>query len=179
MLDIVKLPTQTLRSPSKELLPSDLEVAEISEFISKLTPSMYAANGIGIASCQVGNNIRACVIGKDAIPRKSPFHGDDLILINPTFQRLSKKAATEKEGCLSVPGVFGPVKRWKNIAVTALDINGNKLQFEAKNFFARVIQHEVDHLNGMLFVDRAEALDAAEAEDLERYKEDLRIRNVS
>lgn len=158
MLPIVTIPAKNLREPSKEVTLADLQTSSMKEFIEALTPAMYLYAGIGIASTQVGNNVRICVIGKDAIPRRHALYGKDLILINPEFQRMGKKMITEPEGCLSVPGADGPVKRFKDILVKALDAQGKPLTFEAHGFFARVIQHEVDHMNGILFIDRAEEL---------------------
>jgi peptide deformylase len=122
---------------------------------------MHAADGIGLAAPQVGNNIRVCTIGKDAIPRNHIIWDQigkkhvDIALINPTWERTSKKADVDTEGCLSVPGKIGRVKRYKDIRVTAWDRDGKELHFDAHNYFSRVIQHEVDHLNGILFIDKA------------------------
>ena len=116
-----------------------------------MTPAMYHYEGIGLAAPQVGKNVCVCIIGKEAVPGKKK----DMALINPAYTKLNKKKVTDTEGCLSVPGKFGKIARYKDILVTALDENGNKLEFKAHNFFARVIQHEVDHLNGILYIDKA------------------------
>ncbi len=145
----------------------------MQDFIQNLIDSMYAAEGIGIASSQVGKNIRVCIIGKEAVPKiistrdGSITTGHDLVLVNPTCERISKKTDRDTEGCLSVPYTFGKVKRSKDIAVHAMDRNGKPLVFEAHNFFARVIQHEIDHLNGILFVDKATDIYVVEPEERE------------
>jgi len=113
--------------------------------------SMYSDDGIGLAAPQVARNIRICVIGKAADPSLQ----EDLVLVNPVWKPRSKKKNVDVEGCLSVPNVFGKVKRYSNIMVEAYDRNGQPLSFAANHFFARVIQHEVDHLNGILFIDKA------------------------
>lgn len=151
VLNIVKEPIASLRVPSKNIDASFLALAETRIFIADLIETMYDDDGIGIASPQVGSNFQICIIGKEAVPGKKK----DLVLVNPTFERTSKKTETDTEGCLSVPNVYGKVKRYKDITVKALDENGEVLLFSAKNFFARVIQHEVDHLNGILFINRA------------------------
>ncbi len=154
VLTIVKEPTPSLRERSQEVDHFYLELPKTKAFVVDLIDTMYAAKGIGIASTQVGTNVRVCIIGKDAVPGKKK----DLVLVNPIYEKTSKKTTSDTEGCLSVPGFYGKVKRWKEIAVTALDENGEPMTFEAKNFFARVIQHEVDHMNGTLFIDKATGL---------------------
>jgi hypothetical protein len=81
-----------------------------------------------------------------------------LTLINPTWVKLSTKTAWDEEGCLSVPGIYGQVKRYTKIKVKAFDEHGKPLEFIAEDFFARIVQHEADHLNGTLFIEKAKDL---------------------
>ncbi len=159
MLDIVTLPAENLRKKSKEIDLDFLASKETQKLIDEMIPKMYESDGIGLAAPQVGNNIRICIIGKEADKKLK----EDLVLVNPTWEKTSKKKNSDTEGCLSVPHTFGKVIRYNNIAVEALDRHGKKLSFDAKKFLARVIQHEVDHLDGILFVDKA----------TEIYKEEL------
>jgi len=156
ILPIVTIPAPKLHSPSAEVSAMTLKQPDMIAFVNGLVPAMYHYDGIGIAAPQVGNNVQICVIGKNAFPMRHEFAGDDLILVNPRYQKNSKKVTSEEEGCLSVPGVYGPVKRYKDITVQALDRTGKPIEFVAKGFLARVVQHEVDHLNGHLFIDRVE-----------------------
>ena len=160
MLEIVKLPTKSLRRKSTEVDPSLVTKKEIQDFIKEMTPTMHTDDGIGLAAPQVGKNIRICVIGGDAVKldKKNTLPIEDLVLINPVWQKTSRWKEVDTEGCLSVPKTFGKVKRYKHIVVECLDKNGNELKFEANNFFARVIQHEVDHLEGVLFIDKAKGI---------------------
>lgn len=151
ILPIVTIPTPTLRDRSKEVTRDFLIQPETQQFIQDLILTMYADDGIGIASPQVGNNIRICIVGREATPDKK----QDLVLVNPIWTKTSRRTDWDVEGCLSVPKIYGKVKRYMNIHVEALDAQGNPLVFEAKKFFARVIQHEVDHLEGILFIDKA------------------------
>ncbi len=161
MLPIITLPTLTIREPSKEVALDVLLSDNTQECIKKMIPTMYEADGIGLAAPQIGENIRTCVIGRSALPPKIKMQKGaidrekDLVLVNPTWQQTSKKTEWDTEGCLSVPNVFGKVKRFRDIDVQAWNQQGETLSFEAHAFFARVIQHEVDHLNGILFVDKA------------------------
>lgn len=151
MLKILTLPTESLRQRSKEIDLEFLRLPKTQQLIDEMIPKMYESDGIGLAAPQIGENIRICIIGKDSDKKLKA----DLVLINPTWEKTSKKKNTDMEGCLSVPNTYGKVVRYTNIAVEALDRNGKKISFEAKKFFARVIQHEVDHLNGILFIDKA------------------------
>jgi len=155
------LPNENLRKPSTLLDTAFLLTDEIQDFIDQMIPTMYADDGIGLASPQVGKNIQICIIGQKAFPQKIKIqegiidNSKDLILVNPEFVPLTRKKEKDIEGCLSVPKIFGKVRRYKSISVSALDRNGNPLLFEANSYFARVIQHEIDHLNGILFIDKA------------------------
>lgn len=151
MLSIVTLPEANLRKPSDAVEREFLLRPETQEFIDAMIPAMYTAKGIGLAAPQVAKNIRICVVGKEA----NESLKDDLVLVNPVWTKNNRKTNTEHEGCLSVPKKFGKVKRYSDIHVEALDRRGNPLSFDAKDFFARVVQHEADHLNGSLFIDKA------------------------
>jgi peptide deformylase len=160
MLPIIKVPAESLRKKSTEVDPTLITENEIQNFIKEMIPTMHTDDGIGLAAPQVGNNIRICVIGGDALKldKKNTLPIEDLVLINPVWQKTSRRKDVDTEGCLSVPKTFGKVKRYKHIAVEALDKNGKELNFEAHEFFARVIQHEIDHLDGILFVDKAKGI---------------------
>jgi len=161
ILNLVTLPNENLRKPSTKVDGEFLMQIKTQDFLDNMVKTMYADDGIGLAAPQVGENICICTIGKSAFPKKfkakegSIDTKKDLILINPEYKIISNKKETDLEGCLSVPGYFGRVTRFKRIEVTALDRNGEKFVFEAANFFARVIQHEIDHLRGILYIDIA------------------------
>jgi len=160
MLEITKVPTPTLRAPSKELTLDELKDPKMQQFIDDMIPSMYAAEGVGLAAPQVATNIRICVIAKMGVEadKKCGLPEEDLVLVNPIWEKVEKKKKWFPEGCLSVPGVFGKTFRYKHVRVEALDRHGNKLEFEARNFFAQIVQHECDHLQGTLFVDKEDAV---------------------
>jgi peptide deformylase len=151
ILPILTIPTPSLRDRSKEVTRDFVLEPNTQAYIKDLIITMYDDDGIGIASPQVGKNIRICIIGREATPDKKK----DLVLVNPVWTKTSRKTDWDTEGCLSVPKFYGKVKRYTTIHVEALDEQGNPISFEAKKFFARVIQHEVDHLDGILFIDKA------------------------
>ncbi len=154
ILPIVTLPTTSLRRRSQEIDREFLITSEFKELVKNIIPTMYHDDGIGIAAPQVGENIRLCIIGREAIPGKK----EDLVLINPTWEKISRKKESDLEGCLSVPKTYGKVTRYKDIQVKAWNEQGEEIKFEAHGYFARVVQHEVDHLDGILFIDKARGI---------------------
>ncbi len=154
ILSITTEPNPLLHQVSKNLTAEEINSKETKEFVGNLIDTMYAKDGVGIASVQVGNPIQLCVIAKDFTPEKS----SDLILINPNFTKASILREWGEEGCLSVPNIYGSVRRFKKIKVSALNMSGKKIEFIATDFFARIIQHEIDHLNGILFIEKAKKL---------------------
>ncbi len=162
---IVSYPHPTLRHKS---LPVKRVDAELRELVRKMFELMYAARGVGLAANQVDLPIRLFVVNMEG----KPDEGEELVFINPVASR-PKGLEEKEEGCLSLPELYGPVVRPKQIRVNAYGLNGQELQADLKGLFARVVQHELDHLDGVLFVDRmsetnklevVEALDEFETE---------------
>ena len=130
--------------------------AAIKKLISDMVETMRADFGMGLSAPQVGVLKRIIIyeyikpVGSKDLSPSIPLR----ILINPEIIHFSKTTEVGEEGCLSFPNLYGDVRRSKKIKVTALDANGRSIEFTATGLEARVIQHEVDHLNGILFVDR-------------------------
>jgi peptide deformylase len=125
---------------------------EVRGLIDDLFETMYAADGVGLAAPQVGISRRVCVIDvRD--PEQPP-----LVLVDPDIVNLSEELEKAEEGCLSIPEMRDIVERPVRCMVTALDRDGNQLSLQAEGLLARAIQHEVDHLNGVLFIDRLSPL---------------------
>jgi peptide deformylase len=148
-LPIVTLPAKTLRERSSEVDVSRIPTADFQHFVDDLITSMYAADGVGIAAPQVGRNERVFIVNEKTGPKA---------YINPEILKMSEDTQDSEEGCLSVPGTYGLVKRAKKIRFRALNRHGRRVEFDAKGYIATVYQHELDHLNGILFIDRAEKL---------------------
>jgi len=184
MLNIVTIPNPILRTPSTELSKEELLSEEIQQLITDMFPAMHGDDGIGLAAPQVGRNIRIFTIGKDALPKKHLIwkqvggNWRDLAIINPVWEKTSKKTKIYLEGCLSVPNVFGKVKRWKDIHLTGLSQDGSLIDVEISDYFAWVTQHETDHLNGVLFIDKATNLEAAEGANHEEIIAILKAEGV-
>lgn len=161
ILNITTDPNPILRQVGKNVESAELKNSDMQELFDNMAQTMYKADGVGIAAPQVGISKQICVIAQKYINKELQKNGD-LILINPSWEKLTRWQAVEEEGCLSVPGLYGKVKRYKKIKVKALDKNGVPLEFTAENYFARICQHEIDHLNGILFIDKAKDLRPAE-----------------
>lgn len=155
-LPIVALPNPVLRKKTASVRPEEIATPEFQAFLEDMTKTMFEADGVGLAANQVAVPKQVTVISTKDGP---------LALINPRVTRMSKKTERGEEGCLSVPGVWGLVDRSVEVDVEALGRDGTPLSFTAKGFFARVIQHETDHLNGRLFIDRAVEVHEAEPRD--------------
>lgn len=123
---------------------------EVRTIVDDLVETMYDEVGIGLAAPQVGISLRLIVIGDDQGRQARP-------LLNPAIVDKGGKVTAE-EGCLSVPGVFADVTRAEWVQVEAQDVAGQPLSFRARGFQARVLQHEIDHLDGVLFIDRLDPM---------------------
>lgn len=154
LLPVITEPNAILHKRGADVDTATLSTPEMKKLLQDMIDTMYAKDGVGLAAPQINKSLQICVIAKEYAPNKK----NELILINPTWEKISKRQGWDTEGCLSVPGIFGEVKRYKDIKVKAVSPEGTPLDFEAHDFFARIIQHETDHLNGILFISKARDL---------------------
>lgn len=167
ILEVLKFPDPRLRKKGvkvKEITP------ELKQFAADLLETMYSFKGIGLAAAQVDRQVR--MIALDTRPREEGrYKVEDMteleqkieqpmVLVNPEIVEKNGKT-TYDEGCLSVPTYFETVTRYDVIKVEALDINGNKVSFTTDGLLAICIQHEIDHLDGKLFIDRLSPIKSA------------------
>jgi peptide deformylase len=146
ILKILTIPNPILRKKSKDISLKEIKTRNFSRVISDLEKTMLATDGAGLAAPQIGKNIRLAVINsKDGA----------FCIINPKIVNKSWAKELDQEGCLSIPGIFGKVKRHKKITLTFLNPRGEIVKQTVQGLMARVIQHEVDHLDGVLFIDKA------------------------
>jgi peptide deformylase len=145
-LSIIPHPHPTLRVRSKPIKRVD---AQLRNLVDQMLDLMYEENGVGLAANQVDLPIRLFV----ANPSGERGDGEELILLNPELQ-MPKGNETQQEGCLSLPDLYGQVKRPKSIRLSAYDLKGNSIERTVDGFLARVLQHENDHLDGVMFIDR-------------------------
>ncbi|MCS7179346.1 MAG: peptide deformylase [Anaerolineae bacterium] len=127
---------------------------EIHALIQDMWETMRAARGVGLAAVQIGIPLRVIVV---EIPEdmEDPHAGTSLALINPELIRMSHETEEGVEGCLSVPGWVGTVPRSIEVVVKGMDPKGKPVRLKARGYLARVLQHEIDHTEGVLFIDRA------------------------
>ncbi|MFC2047771.1 peptide deformylase [Chloroflexota bacterium] len=147
VLPIYHVPDPILKQKSKRVRIID---GSIQRLIDNMIETMHSANGVGLAAPQVGVPLRVIVIG---IAGEEP-----LVLINPEVVR-RKGERSVNEGCLSVPGHFGEIKRAESVTVKGLDLNGKKIRIRADELLAQVLEHEIDHINGVLYLDHLESTD--------------------
>jgi peptide deformylase len=148
----------TLRKVAKRVDPKEIREPLFQQLVDDMFATMYAAPGVGLAAPQVNVSKRLFVMD---------VHDDEhepAVVINPKIERLGDEIEL-KEGCLSVPGMVGEIMRNERVAVTGLDRNGAKIRLEGDGLLAQCIQHEVDHLDGKLYVDRATNLRPAVTEE--------------
>ena len=161
--DLHLLGSPVLRQRSADVPAVD---AAVRQFITDLFETMDLAKGVGLAANQVGVATRVAVVGVE---------NERLALVNPVILS-AEGSAREEEGCLSVPEVYGEVERPERIVVEATDVNGQRYRREASGLLARAIQHEIDHLDGILFLDHLSTLKRQLL--LKRYKKEHRGEGV-
>ncbi|MCA9990758.1 MAG: peptide deformylase [Ardenticatenaceae bacterium] len=154
-LDIIQPNNPTLRKRARPVTRFDDSVQEL---IDNMIETMRAASGVGLAAPQVNQSLRLAVI---ETPPDFDQEGQEIedsrelfVIINPEITWKSRKMVDGIEGCLSIPGYVGEVSRHEAVRVQALDRRGKKLNLRLKDWTARIFQHEIDHLNGVLYIDR-------------------------
>ena len=159
ILKIARMGHPVLRAKARPLHPSDIRTPHIQQLIDDMFETMKEYQGVGLAAPQVHEGLRIFVAGFP--PRQDADEDDEreddiplMALINPEIEMTSRDMVDDWEGCLSIPDIRGRVPRARNIVVRAFDRNGTKIELPASGFTARVIQHETDHLDGVLFFDR-------------------------
>jgi len=146
--EIIKYPNPLLRKKSTKVD----DISSVQKLCSDILETMEKEKGIGLSAVQIGEIVRICAIHKDA----DKSLNEHIIMINPKIFSFSREKCQEDEGCLSFPGKFEKIKRSKKIKVRYTDVSGQEKKIKATGLFARVIQHELDHMDGVLIVDREE-----------------------
>ena len=156
-----------LRAKARAVDKGELKTPEIQLFIDSMIDTMYEYSGVGLAAPQVHESLRVFVAMLDQDGRGE---GDAVTFVNPEIQVVGDQTVEGWEGCLSIPEVRGRVPRAQHIKVSALDRHGKRFELELKDFPARVVQHETDHLDGVLFLDRMRGFESLTyLEEYSRY----------
>ena len=168
MKPIVQTPTPVLREKAQEVALADITSPKIKAILKEMAEALRRTpEGIGIAAPQLGYSLRIFLASEEALKWDEVPHEDDeekkrkkqewqyYTFINPKITKISRKKLKETEGCLSVTGVYGEVERAEKVTVEAYDERGEKFTRGTSRLYARLMQHEIDHLEGALFIDMA------------------------
>ena len=155
-----------LRARAKPLDPAEIKSPRVQQLIDDMFETMQEYQGVGLAAPQVHESLRLFVAGFPPRPGEDDDEDEDedadvpvMALINPEITVVGDESMDDWEGCLSIPDIRGRVTRARDISVKAYDRRGRRVEMRARGFTARVIQHETDHLDGVLFFDRMESLE--------------------
>lgn len=167
ILKIVSVGDPVLRRKARPLTVEEIHSCQIQELIGHMRDTMYDAPGVGLAAPQVGQSLQLAVIEdkadyhknlsnadlKDRQRKPVPFH----VVINPQIELLTAPEVAFHEGCLSLAGFMAVVPRAQKVRVACLDEHGKSRTIEASGWYARILQHEIDHLNGRVYIDRMQS----------------------
>jgi peptide deformylase len=156
--EIIRDGHPTLRKVAKKVEVKELKDPLFQQLIDDMFETMYQAPGVGLAAPQVNVSKRLFVIDV-----REEDH-EPAVVVNPKME-LAEEEVELTEGCLSVPGMVGEITRYKRVAVSGLDREGNKIRLEGEGLFAQCLQHEIDHLNGVLYIDKAKNVRPAVTEE--------------
>jgi len=150
--EIVTVPAAVLRHKARKVVDFG---SELQELIDDMIETMRAAPGVGLAAPQVNVSLRVIVVefGDEDDQKVSPKL---YVVVNPEIVRFSQETVMGTEGCLSIPGFVGDVNRFQAVTIKGLNRHGKPLRIRAEGWLARIFQHEIDHLDGVLYIDRAE-----------------------
>src|SRR4051795_1814101 len=177
ILKIARMGHPVLRAKARPLHPSEIRTPKIQQLIDDMFDTMREYQGVGLAAPQVHESVRIFVAGFAPSPEDDEEDAEDddrrvplMALINPEITPASPEVVEDWEGCLSIPDLRGRVPRARQITVRAYDRKGKRIEVRASGFTARVIQHETDHLDGVLFFDRMKSFETlAFLDEFSRY----------
>ena len=168
VLKVARMGHPVLRARARPLEPGDIKSPRVQQLIDDMFETMQEYQGVGLAAPQVHESLRLFVAGLPPRPRDQEDEDEDegeddrvplMALINPEIAIVGDDTADDWEGCLSIPEIRGRVTRAREIRVQAYDRRGRRIEINARGFTARVIQHETDHLDGVLFFDRMQSFE--------------------
>ncbi|MCB9741348.1 MAG: peptide deformylase [Alphaproteobacteria bacterium] len=160
ILKVATLGHPVLRRVAEEIPPEQILSAPVQRLIADMRQTMVEYNGVGLAAPQVHHSVRLVILEQS---------GEEMVLINPHIEFLTTDALRSYEGCLSVPDMRAAVDRCAHVRVTGFNERAEPLDFEAEDFNAIVVQHECDHLDGVLYVDRCDTRTLAFNENYRRH----------
>ena len=165
ILKVARMGHPVLRTPARALNPSEVKSPRIQRLIDDMFETMSEYQGVGLAAPQIHEDLRLFVAGFAPDPDADADEEEDeqvpqMAIINPVITPVGAELVEDWEGCLSIPDIRGKVPRARQIVVRALDRRGKAVELRASGFTARVIQHETEHLDGVLFLDRMKTFES-------------------
>src|SRR5689334_12293356 len=168
ILKVARMGHPVLRARARALERTEIKSAPIQKLIDDMLETMVEYHGVGLAAPQVHEGLRVFVAALDTGDKEG--ESEPVAIINPEITPVGEEIVEDWEGCLSIPDIRGRVPRHREIKVRAFDRSANRIEIRAQNFSARVIQHETDHLDGVLFFDRMKSFDSLTfLEEYSRY----------
>lgn len=170
VIEIREVGNPILKRVCEEVDISNIET-DIIDTIEDLKETLLYGTGLGISAPQIGINKRIIVVGaqKESIKYNDAEEIPITAMINPEWKKINNEIDSQYEACMSVPEIRGKVERYKNIELTYYNENGEKIVKQVKGFFARLVQHECDHLDGILFIDKVKNGEFATREMIRKY----------
>lgn len=171
ILKVARMGHPVLRARSRAVDRRDIKGPAVQRLIDDLLETMTEYNGVGLAAPQVHEGLRILVAALDAGDEDRP--SDPVAIINPELTAVGSELVEDWEGCLSIPDIRGRVPRAREIKVRAFDRRGDRVELRAHDYAARIIQHETDHLDGILFLDRMRSFESLTfLDEYARYRKD-------
>jgi peptide deformylase len=179
--EVVEIGDPVLREPARELSPEEIASPEIQELIDDLIETKRATHGAGIAANQVGEPVRVAIVEVEEDNPRYPYKPPEplTVMVNPSLEPIGTEAIEINEGCLSVPDLRGSLRRDLAVRVRYLDREGTEHEEVKRGLTAGSFQHEVDHLDGILFVDRADPRTFATWEQFDRHQREEFVRRAT
>lgn len=180
MIKIVQEPNKVLRGIAHEIPVADISTTKVQKIVASMKTALHREpDGVAIAAPQIGEPVRMFIVAGFVFDLKKKNLGGtkspDKVFINPEITKLSKETKwIPGEGCLSVRWIYGTAKRHKEASIKAYDEHGKAFTMKASGLLAQIFQHEVDHLNGILFIDHAKDIRNMTDEEINEYKEELK-----
>lgn len=170
-----------LREVAKKIPIEEIKSEKIQSLIKKMKDALASQDdGVGIAGSQLGEPLAIFIVSKKAFKDLKDAPNEDLVIINPELLKVSKKKEWMDEGCLSVRPLFGRVKRSVKATLRGYDENAKHFELSASGFIAQIFQHEMDHLNGVLFIDKAvDVIEMPLNSDIGSSEDEVGVQNIA
>lgn len=171
--DIVQKGNPVLEKSAKPVAEDEIESNEIQQIIADMKSALHATDdGVAIAAPQIGQLARIFVVNSAVFANRADVDNEDKVFINPEIINTSSETVELEEGCLSVRDIYGKIERSSKATIRALDESGNSFEMGASGLLAQIFQHETDHLDGTLFVDKAYDLREIDRNEAEEKKDE-------